>query len=69
MVDIEKIKKAATYDEISNLEIKYLGRNGEINKLLSNIKDIPNQEKKAYGQKINKLKQTIEQLIAEKRQN
>ena len=67
MVDIEKIKKAATYDEISNLEIKYLGRNGEINKLLSNIKDIPNQEKKAYGQKINKLKQTIEQLIAEKK--
>lgn len=69
MVDIEKIKNAATLEEVYELEIKYLGRNGEINKLLAEIKNKPDEEKKEYGQKINKLKQSIEQLISEKKKD
>ncbi len=67
MIDIEKIKKADTLEEINKLEIRYLGRNGEINKLLSEIKNIPNKEKREYGQKINGLKVSINQLIDTKK--
>ena len=69
MVDVEKIKNAVTVEDVNELEIKYLGRNGEINKLLAGIKNKPDEEKKEYGQKINKLKQSIEQLISEKKKD
>ncbi|TSC95687.1 MAG: phenylalanyl-tRNA synthetase alpha chain [Parcubacteria group bacterium Athens1014_26] len=68
MVNFEEIKNQFNKDskDITNveaLEIKYLGRNGEINKLLSEIKNIPNEEKRKYGQKVNKLKEEIKRLI------
>ena len=43
-----EINSAKSLEELSELEIKYLGRNGEINKLLSEIKNIPNEEKRDY---------------------
>lgn len=63
----EIIQAVNTKNKLDEIEIKYLGRNGEINKLLSEIKNIPNEEKKEYGQKVNKLKQSIELLISEKK--
>lgn len=65
---VTEIKNVKNVEKLSELEIKYLGRNGEINKLLSEIKNIPNEEKKEYGQKINKLKQSIQLLIGEKKE-
>lgn len=58
-----EINSVKTLDKLSELEIKYLGRNGEVNKLLSTIKDIPNEDKRGYGQKVNKLKEEIKKLI------
>ena len=62
-----EIKNARSLLDLSELEIKYLGRNGEINRLLSAIKDIPNEEKKEYGQKINKLKTLMYQYIQDRK--
>lgn len=62
-----EINDVMTLKKLSELEIKYLGRNGEINKLLSEIKNIPNEEKKEYGKKVNQLKTTINQLIVAKK--
>lgn len=72
MVIVEEIKNQFEKDlknvtDIESLEIKYLGRNGEINKLLSEIKNIPDLEKKIYGQKVNALKVSINQLIDTKK--
>ena len=58
-----EINSAKTLDELSQLEIKYLGRNGQINKLLSEIKNVPNEEKREYGQKVNLLKTEIKKYI------
>jgi len=58
-----EINSAKTLDELSHLEIKYLGRNGQINKLLSEIKNVPNEEKREYGQKVNLLKTEIKKYI------
>src|SRR3989339_1577381 len=58
-----EINSAKNLVELSKLEIKYLGRNGLINELLSKIKDIPNEEKREYGQKVNELKTEIKKYI------
>jgi phenylalanyl-tRNA synthetase alpha chain len=68
MVNFEKIKNQFDKDlksvsDIETLEIKYLGRNGEINKLLSEIKNIPPEKRREYGQKVNALKNEIKRLI------
>ena len=61
------INSSENLETLGELEIKYLGRNGLINDLLSKIKDIPNEEKKAYGQKINELKTSMYRYIADKK--
>ena len=62
-----EINSSKSLNELTEIEIRFLGRNGEINKLLSEIKKIPNEEKKEYGQKVNKLKLSVEKLITEKK--
>ena len=59
----KEIKRSVSLDILSKLEIKYLGRNGEINKLLSAIKNIPDEQKKTYGQRVNKLKASMYRYI------
>lgn len=63
----KELFKTKNEQDLNVIEIKYLGRNGKINKLLSEIKNIPLQEKKAYGQKVNKLKTSIDRYIEVKR--
>jgi len=63
----KEIKRSVSLDVLSKLEIKYLGRNGEINKLLSEIKNIPDEQKKTYGQRVNKLKASMYRYIETKK--
>ncbi len=65
---LENINKAKTTDELKKIEIELLGRNGVINNLLKKIKDIPPDQKREYGQKVNSLKKKIEEKIEEKKQ-
>lgn len=59
----EEINKISSAYDLDQLKIKYLGRNGLINKLLTKIKDISFKEKKSFGLKINQLKSSIKRLI------
>jgi len=49
--------------DLENVNISYLGRNGIINALLQNIKNIPVDQKQTFGQNVNKLKATVKELI------
>jgi phenylalanyl-tRNA synthetase alpha chain len=60
------IEKCQNLKQLEAIKVKYLGRNGLINQMLSKIKEIPNEQKKEYGQKVNLLKKEIEQAINEK---
>ena len=55
---ISHIKKFSSQDlnEIESFKINFLGRKGVINDLFSNFKNVPADQKKEYGQKINELK-------------
>ena len=55
---IEEVDKFSSnsIEEIENFRIQYLGKNGIINDLFSNFKEIPSNEKKIFGIELNKLK-------------
>jgi len=42
--------------QLSDFWAKYFGKGGEIQKLMAGIKQVPNEEKKAYGQAVNEVK-------------
>ena len=48
--------KSKDIEEIESLKIQFLGRKGIINDLFSEFKNVPSDQKKEYGQKINELK-------------
>ena len=56
-------EKARDKNALENLRIKYLGRNGEINKLFKDIAQLSVEQKRTYGNKINQLKQDINQTL------
>ncbi len=55
-----KVAAPGTAEELESFRIKYLGSKNTIKPLFAKMKDIPNEGKKAFGQKLNELKQTAE---------
>src|SRR5690606_30242117 len=46
--------------EIEQFRIKFSGKKGILNDIFAQFKDVPNEQKKEFGQKINTLKQAVE---------
>lgn len=63
----EKVKSVSSLEDLEQLEIQYLGRNGELNKFAKSVKSIPPEKRKEFGIELNRSKSEIEQFIAEKR--
>ena len=51
--DLQDIKELK---ELEDLRVKYLGKKGLITELNSAIKDVPNENKKEFGMKVNELR-------------
>ena len=60
----ESLKKDYNDDidikQLNDLKIKYLGKKGLITELNSEIKNIPNEEKKEFGMKVNELRKEFQ---------
>ncbi len=54
--------------ELEKVRIKYLGKKGEVSLLMKKIKEIPSEERKEYGRKVNELKKNVEELIKKRRE-
>src|SRR5699024_573356 len=52
-------------EEIEALRIKYLSKKGIINSLMAEFREVPAEQKKAIGIKINELKQKAQEQIAQ----
>ena len=50
-------------NDLKDLSVKYLGSEGMINKVLKSLKDVPSEERKDIGLKINKIVHNIDQHI------
>jgi len=55
--------KAQSKDEIEAFRIKYLGKKGLLNEFFAEFKNVANDQKKDFGQAINKLKTTAQEKV------
>ena len=61
-----RINSITNIQELNNLKVEYLGKTGIITNLQSKIKEIPNEEKKEYGMKVNEIRTHFNNLYEEK---
>ncbi|MDR2906894.1 MAG: phenylalanine--tRNA ligase subunit alpha [Bacteroidales bacterium] len=54
---------ASTMDNLEEFRVKMLGKKGELNDLFEAFKTVANEEKREIGQKLNTLKNTIQEKI------
>jgi phenylalanyl-tRNA synthetase alpha chain len=52
-------------EELEQFRIIYLGKKGKMNDLFAAFKEVPNDQKKAFGQALNQLKQAIQDKLDE----
>ena len=52
----EKIKNVNSLQELNELKVEFLGKKGLITEVNSMIRDIPNEEKKEFGMKVNEVR-------------
>jgi len=62
---LDNLAKAKEEKVLRDLEIKYLGRKGELTKILRSLKNLSGNEKKEIGQLANEIKKEIEDKFAE----
>ncbi len=71
---IDKIKEhiaqvenfqAGTKEELETFRIKYLGKKGLLNEFFAEFKNVPNDQKKDFGQAINTLKNSAQDKVAQ----
>ena len=56
---------ANSAEELEALRIKYLSKKGAINELMADFRNVPAEQKKEVGMKLNELKQRTQERIAE----
>ncbi|MEJ8598239.1 phenylalanine--tRNA ligase subunit alpha [Riemerella anatipestifer] len=64
---LQEVKQfqSSNKDEIEQFRIKFNGKKGILNAIFDEFKQVPNEQKKAFGQKINVLKQAIAEKLEE----
>lgn len=56
---------ATTADDVEQFRIAYLGKKGHITKLFADFRNVPNEQKKEYGQLLNQLKTDAQNKVNE----
>lgn len=62
------IHAAEDLNSLDSLRVQYLGKKGDITQQLKNLGQLPADERPAAGQEINKVKQSIQQLLESRKQ-
>lgn len=62
---IADLKRVTTTDDIEALKVKYLGKKGPIQNLMKFLKDVPPEQRPAFGKEVNDLKEEVSLQIAD----
>ncbi|MBR2152450.1 MAG: phenylalanine--tRNA ligase subunit alpha [Clostridia bacterium] len=62
------LSQVSTMEELEKLRVDYVGKKGLVTDLMKEMKNLSNEEKKTFGQKVNVLKNEIEGQISAKRE-
>lgn len=61
------ISLASSSGELSQIETEYLGRKGKVTELLRRTGELPKEERPAWGQNVNQLKDQLVEKLSERR--
>ncbi len=53
---------ATNVKELNDVKVKYQGKNGEVTKLMQGMRDIPKEDRPAFGKLVNDLRTQIDEL-------
>lgn len=63
---VSELDKIDNFADIESIRVSYLGKKGSVTDLLKGMKELSNDERKAFGQKVNELKGLVNEKITEK---
>lgn len=63
---VSELDKIDNLADIESIRVSYLGKKGSVTDLLKGMKELSNDERKAFGQKVNELKGLVNEKITEK---
>lgn len=67
--DFEKaISSTSSLDQLESIKVEFLGKKGRITGMMSRIPNLPPEERKAFGQEINRLQELVINNIQQKKQ-
>ena len=66
VASLKAIDAAATAEAVEALRVKYVGRNGSIPALIKAMKDVPKEERPAFGNAVQAWKAAVEAALAAK---
>ena len=66
---LEEMSKISNLQELENLRIKYLGRNGNLTQILRGLERYPVDERKSIGKRANEVRMAIEEAINSKQRD
>ncbi len=64
---ISRILEAKTLEELENIRVQYLGRNGKLSNLTKTLKQLKKEERESLGRLINDVKETIIKELSSKK--
>ena len=63
---LEEIEKCTDLKALDEVRVKFLGKQGELTPILTNMKEIPPEERKNVGMKANTIREKLENALSEK---
>ncbi len=63
---LQAVASAENLDQLNQIRVQYLGKKGLIQDMMKAMKDLPKEEKPAFGQKVNVLKSEVSTAVETK---
>jgi len=63
---LKELETVYSLKDLEEIDIKFLGRKGELNEIKKNLKDLPNEQKPIIGGLANQIADQIQSIIKEK---
>lgn len=60
---VKELKNCKSLEDLSEFRNKYLSKKGIVAGLMASMRDLPNDQKPAFGSQVNQLKQTLEKQV------
>ena len=61
------IKEVNDMKTLNDVRVEYLGKQGKVTELSKMMKDVPNEQKKEFGMKVNEVRMLVTSKIEEKK--